>query len=126
MLPTQHLRSRLLAGLVLSLSVGGCATWHSYDAGPGLGAGQPLPYFLRATRGDGSRTVLSAPFVQADTLYGRVGRDRVGVHVGEIVHLERQRVNPGRTAALVVGVPVVGLGAAYVILCGIRDCTPVY
>ena len=113
---------RLLAVLLLSLPVGGCATWRSYDAGPGLSAGQSLPYYLRATREDSSRTVLTAPFVRADTLYGGGDRERIGVPVAEIVHLERQRVNPGRTAALVFGVPVVALGVSYVILCGINSC----
>ena len=113
---------RLLAVLLLSLPVGGCATWRSYDAGPGLSAGQSLPYYLRATREDSSRTVLTAPFVRADTLYGGGDRERIGVPVAEIVHLERQRVNPGRTAALVFGVPAVALGVSYVILCGINSC----
>lgn len=122
MIPARHLRPRLLAALLLSLPVGGCATWRSYDAGPGLSAGQSLPYYLRATREDSSRMVLTAPFVQADTLYGRSDGDRVGVPVAEIIHLERQRVHAGRTAAVVVGVPAVALGVSYVILCGINSC----
>ena len=117
-------RSRLLAALLLSLPMGGCATWHSYDAGPGLSAGQSLPYYLRATREDSSRMVLTAPFVRAETLYGRRGRDRVEVSVAEIVLLERQRVNPGRTAALVFGVPAVALGLTYLFICGSNDCNP--
>ena len=122
-MPARRLCPRLLAALLLSLlPVGGCATWRAYDAGPGLSAGQSLPYYLRATREDSSRMVLAAPFVQADTLYGRSEGDKVGVPVGEIVHLERQRVHPGRTAAVVVGVPAVALGVTYVILCGIHSC----
>jgi hypothetical protein len=124
MIPARRLCPRLLAGLVLSLPMGGCATWRSYDAGPGLSAGQPLPYYLRATRADSSRLVLTAPFVRADTLHGRRGRDRVAVPVAEIVHLERQRVNPGRTAAVVVGVPAVALGVTYLMVCGSHDCNP--
>lgn len=121
-MPARRLCPRLLAALVLSLPVGGCATWRSYDAGPGLIAGQSLPFYLRATREDSSRMVLTAPFVQADTLYGRSDGDKVGVPVVEIVHLERQRVHAGRTAAVVVGVPAVALGVTYVILCGVNSC----
>ena len=121
-MPARRLCPRLFAALLLSLPVGGCATWRSYDPGPGLSAGQSLPYYLRATREDSSRMVLTAPFVQADTLYGHSQGDRVGVPVAEIVYLERQRVHAGRTAAVVVGVPAVALGVTYVILCGINSC----
>ena len=75
-MPARRLCPRLFAALLLSLPVGGCATWRSY---------------------------------------------RVGVPVAEIVHLERQRVHAGRTAAVVVGVPAVALGVTYVILCGINS-----
>ena len=117
-------RPRLLAALLVSLPVSGCATWRSYEAGPGLSAGQSLPYYLRATREDSSRTVLTAPFVRADTLYGQRDRDLIAVPVAEIVHLERQRVNPGRTAALVFGVPAAALGLTYIFVCGSNDCNP--
>ena len=35
---------------------------------------------------------------------------------------ERSRFSVSRTAALVVGAPLVGFGIAYVVVCGIGDC----
>jgi hypothetical protein len=37
--------------------------------------------------------------------------------LGDIANLERSRISPLRSAALVVGVPVVAFGLAYLVLC---------
>jgi hypothetical protein len=118
--------SLILVGVGLSSAIWGCAIWRPYDAGPGLSPGQSLPYQLRATRADSSRLALTTPFVRADTLYGRVRGDTVGVPLAEIVRLERERVSPGRTAAVLIGVPAVALGVTYLIVCGSNDCSPDY
>ena len=123
MVSSRHF-SRVLVFVGLSSAVGGCATWRPYDSGPGLSAGQALPYRLRATREDSSRLALTTPFVRADTLYGRVRGDTIGVPLAEIIHLERERVSPERTVAVLIGVPAVALGVTYLIVCGSNDCTP--
>jgi hypothetical protein len=81
---------------------------------------------MRATRADSSRVELTAPFVRSDSLYGRLRGDTVGVALSDIAGLERSRFSVSRTAALVVGGPLVGLGIAYIVLCGFNDCDPVY
>ncbi len=112
-------RSPLLASFVL---IAGCAIWHPYDSVRTLQPGQSLPYQVRATRADSSRIALTAPFVRSDSLYGRVRGDTVGLPLADIASLERSRFSVSRTAALVVGAPVVGFGVAYVVVCGIGDC----
>jgi hypothetical protein len=103
----------------------GCASWHSYDPARTVQAGQSLPYQLRATRADSSRTELTAPFVRSDSLYGRVRGDTVGLPLAHIERLERSRISPLRTAGLLVGVPVVGFGLAFLVLCEM-DCEADY
>jgi hypothetical protein len=112
-------------GLVLLL-IAGCASWRAYDPALTLHAGQSLPYQIRATRADSSRLMLTDPFVRSDSLYGRSRGDTLGMALADITLLERSRFSVSRTAALVVGVPLVGLGLTYVILCEIGDCEPVY
>jgi hypothetical protein len=115
-----------VAGTGLLVLIAGCASWYSYDAARTLHPGQSLPYQMRATRADSSRVDLTAPFVRSDSLYGRPRGDTVGVALSDIASLERSRFSVSRTAALVVGGPLVGLGIAYIVLCGFNDCDPVY
>lgn len=122
--PTRRPHSPLL--LVLAFAVAGCATWRPYDTTPALGAGQSLPHRLRATRQDRTRVALTAPFVRADTLYGRVHGDTVAVPIAEITQLERERLNLGRTLGVVIGVPALALGVIYLIECGDSRCQPTY
>ena len=93
-----------LAGLVLFL--GSCTYWEPYPpvrpAGP-----SSLPSSLRVTSDTGASVLLVEPFVRADTLIGRVGRDTVGVRIDEIRELQRQRVDGLRTLGLVAGVSAV-------------------
>ena len=113
---------RSLAGAGLLVLSAGCASWHTYDSARTLRPGQSLPYQMRATRADSSRTELTAPFVRFDSLYGRVRGDTVGVALSEIASLQRSRFSVSRTAAVVVGAPLVGLGLAYIVLCEIGSC----
>ena len=105
------------AGAGLLMALGGCATWRPYEAAPPLRPGHSLPHYVRATRPDSSRLALTAPFVRADSLYGRERGDTVGLPLAEIVRLERQRISVRRTAGLMVGAPVVLLGLTYLIVC---------
>jgi hypothetical protein len=118
--------TRSLAGTGLLVLIAGCASWQTYDSARMLRPAQSLPYQLRATRADSSRTELTAPFVRSDSLYGRVRGNTVGLPLADIASLERSRFSVSRTAALVVGGPLVGLGIAYIVLCGFNDCDPVY
>jgi hypothetical protein len=113
---------RSLAGTGLLVLIAGCASWQPFDSAQTLHPGRSLPYQLRATRSDGSRTELTAPFVRSDSLYGRVRRDTVSFAVADIARLERSRFSVSRTAGVLVIVPVVGFGVTYLILCGIGNC----
>jgi len=114
------------ARVVVLLMVGGCATWHSYDPAPTLRPGQSLPSRLRATRADSTRVGLNAAFIRSDSVYGRHHGDTIGIPLADITHLEQGRTSVWRTAAVIVGVPVVGFGLAYLIVCGNGDCEPDY
>lgn len=93
-----------LAGLALLL--GSCTYWEPY---PPVRPASPssLPSSLRVTSDTGAPVLLVEPFVRADTLLGQVGRDTVGVRLGEIRELQRQRVHGLRTLGLVAGVSAV-------------------
>jgi hypothetical protein len=117
--------TRSLAGTGLLVLIAACASWQTYDSARMLRPAQSLPYQLRATRADSSRTELTAPFVRSDSLYGRVRGDTVGIPLADVASLERSRISPLRTAALVVGVPVVGFGLAFLVLCEM-DCEADY
>ncbi len=104
------------------LLIAGCASWRAYEPARTLHPGQPLPKLMRATRADSSRTELSVPFVRSDSLYGRVRGDTLGMALSDIALLERARFSVSRTAALVVGAPLIGFGIAYVVLCGVGNC----
>jgi len=111
--------------MVVTLGLGGCASWKAYDLAPN--ADHTLPYRLRATRQDSTRIALTSPFIRGDTLYGRVQRDTVAVPMKEIAGLERERIDAGRTIGVVVGVPAVALGITYLILCtGGDGCQATY
>jgi hypothetical protein len=116
-------RFTLIASLVL---IAGCASWHTYDSARTLQPGQSLPYQIRATRADSSRIELTAPFVRSDSLFGRLRGDTVGLAVADIANLERSRFSVSRTAAVVLGAPLVGLGLAYIVVCEIGSCSPDY
>ena len=115
-------RSLQVSALALLVLISGCASWRTYDSAQMLQPGQSLPYQMRATRADSSRVELTAPFVRTDSLYGRVRSDTVAVALSDITNLERSRFSVSRTAALVVGAPLVGLTVAYVVFCGVSDC----
>ncbi len=115
-----------LAGAFPLLMAAACATWLPYEGNPKLQPDQSLPFQLRATRSDSSRVSLNDPFVRADSLYGRTRGDTVGLPLTDIVRLERSRISAWRTAAVVVGVPAVGFGLAYLVLCGSGECEPDY
>ena len=115
-----------LAGAFPLLIAAACTTWLPYEGNPKLQPDQSLPFQLRATRSDSSQVSLADPFVRADSLYGRTHGDTVGLPLAEIATLERSRISAWRTAAVVVGVPAVGFGLAYLVLCGKGDCEPTY
>jgi hypothetical protein len=119
MLSHPSLRFSLLALLAL---LSGCAIWHAYEPAVTLRAGQSLPYQMRATQADSSQVELTAPFVRSDSLYGRVRGDTVGLALADIMALERSRFSVPRTAAVVVGVPLVAFGVTYIVLCEIGSC----
>jgi hypothetical protein len=110
---------------ILSIVLGGCATWRPYDST--LSDGQRLPSYLRVTQRDSSQVGLIAPFVRGDTLHGWTEADSVGVPVAEIARLDRERVSVPRTLGVVVGVPAALLGVAWVVVCGSHGgCQPTY
>ncbi len=110
---------------IIIMSASGCATWRPYDRSE-LKSGLPLPNTLRATRQDSSRVAIVFPTVKSDTLYGRRNDRPIAVPLSDIVSLERERLNAGRTIAAVIGIPAVALGFTFLVLCMDSDCAPTY
>lgn len=108
--------------------LGGCFSWRAYDAAAPLSSSAKLPYRMRATLADSSHVDLTAPFVRADTLFGRSGprRDTMAVPMGRIRRLERERFNLWRTLGVTVVAPAAALFAVLAIACGDGDCGPTY
>jgi hypothetical protein len=62
-----------------------------------------LPSSVRVWSTDGARTLLSAPFVRQDTLYGRSGGDTVGIALSRIERVARPRLNVAKSVGTLVG-----------------------
>jgi hypothetical protein len=118
---------RPLAG-ALALALAACTTWQPLAEGIDLARPARLPYALRATRSDGTRTTLLGPFVRGDTLRGRVARDTVSLPLGEVRLLETTRLSVARTAAVVLAVPTAFVVAHLIHCrggrCGAQPVTP--
>lgn len=119
-------RWKVLALLAMAVATSACVGWRPYEFETNRDSNGPLPYRLRATRGDSSRVVLITPFVRADTLFGRMQADTVGLPITDVAYVERERVSVKRTAAFVIGVPAAALGLTYLIVCGSNDCNPTF
>jgi hypothetical protein len=80
-----------------------CTYWEPYPR-PTPGASPVrLPGSLRATTATVPAIMLTAPFVRADTLFGRRAGDTVGIALQELRGLERPRVHAARTVGLLLG-----------------------
>ena len=110
---------------VSALALAGCSAWQPFAEGLGPTGPAKLPYALRVTRVDGSRTTLLAPFVRGDSLHGRVLRDTLSMPLNEVQHVEQDRFSVTRSAALVLAVPVAFL-LVYAIHCRDNRCSPQY
>jgi hypothetical protein len=62
-----------------------------------------LPSSVRVLSTDGARTLLNAPFVRQDTLYGRSGDDTVGIALTRIERVARPRLDGAKSAGTLVG-----------------------
>lgn len=100
------------ASASLMLLLGSCTYWEPYPRPAPAPPSPDLPSSLRATSGTGPSVLLVEPFVGADTLYGRTGRDTIRIPLSEVRALQRQRVDGLRTTGLVLGVTVVWTAVA--------------
>ena len=94
-------RNWFLPGLALLL--GSCTYWEPYPP-PTLATSSRLPSSLRVASDTGGSVLLIEPFVRADTLFGRLGRDTARLPLGDVRELQRQRVHGLRTLGLIAGV----------------------
>jgi hypothetical protein len=108
-----------------ALGLAGCSAWQPLAGGLGPTRPAKLPYALRVTRIDGSRSTLLAPFVRGDSLHARVLRDTLSMPLDEVQRVEQDRFSVTRSAALVLAVPVAFL-LAYAIHCRDNRCSPQY
>ena len=124
------IRACSAAALTIALTLAGCSTWQPWHPPAPLAESPDLPYRLRATMADSTRVELTAPFLRADTLYGRTGNgprpDTTALSVTAVRGLERERFSLWRTLGATVGVPALTLGVVFVIVCGGGQCEPDY
>jgi hypothetical protein len=111
--------------VITALMLAACTTWQPLARGSIGAPPARLPYSLRITRLDSSRVAVLAPFVRQDTLFGRKGRDTLAVPLQHIRGLERERFSMGRTAAVILAIPV-ALVVVYIFECGNHRCSPTY
>ena len=96
----------------------GCVSWHPIGLAAGVSETRPLPFRVRVTRVDSSRVTVLAPFLRADTLYGRLAGDTIGIPLSAIGHAEREQTHLVLTAAVVLMAPIVFVATLYFISCG--------
>jgi hypothetical protein len=98
--------SRRAVAIVLAAALlTGCTYWEPYGRSTESASFWRLPALVRVTTDDTARgLVLAAPFVRADTLFGRSAGDTVGFALSEVRRVERPRVNAVRSVALVLSV----------------------
>jgi hypothetical protein len=108
-----------------ALPLAACFSWRPYAEGFDRDGPRRLPYSLRVTRVNGSRTTLLAPFIRGDSLHGRVLRDTLSIPLSEVQRLEQERFSVARSVALVLAPPTAFV-IVLVIRCGDNRCSPQY
>ena len=108
-----------------ALALAACSSWRPFTEGLDQTRTTKLPYAVRVTRLDGSRTTLLGPFFRGDSLHGHVGRDTLSLSLLEVRRVERDRFSITRSVALVLAVPAAFL-AVYLIECRDHRCRPQY
>ncbi len=109
---------RALAALT-AVALLGCASWRRIDLTQSSTGSHQLPFRVRVTRVDSTRVTVLAPFLRADTLYGRVARDTIGIPVSDIDHADRERSYFILTAAMVMVAPIAILATLWYVGCGL-------
>ncbi len=109
--------SRGVAALT-AVALLGCVSWHPIDLTPSSIRSHQLPFRVRVTRVDSTRVTVLAPFMRADTLYGRVARDTIGIPVSAIGHAEREQSHLIITTVMVLVTPIAFLATLYFVGCG--------
>lgn len=117
--------SRRFLCCVSALALAACSTWRPFAETVDATRPAGLPYALRVTRADGSRTTLLAPFIRGDSLHGRVLRDTLSVPLDRVARLEQDRFSIGRSVALVLALPAAFV-VVYLIHCRDGRCHPQY
>ena len=87
--------------------LGSCTYWEPYPRPAPAPPSPSLPSSLRAASDSGAALLLVEPFVRADSLFGRVGDDTVGLPLEHLREIQRQRVDGLRTLGLIAGVAAV-------------------
>jgi hypothetical protein len=82
----------------------GCTSWKPYGHPSETASLARLPAMLRVIRDDEPALVLAAPFVRADSLFGRRGGDTVGMVLSELRAVQRPRVHAARSLILLLSV----------------------
>jgi hypothetical protein len=93
--------------VVAAIALAACTEWQPMATPLQPLPGRSLPYGVRVTRTDGSRSILVGPVLRSDSLIGTWNGAAVGVPVGEIEGVERERFSVLRTLAVFVGLPLV-------------------
>ena len=119
---TRIFRCGTVGSVLLSTQVVACASWRTEQVSPAQVVAERHPQTVRVTRSDQSRIVLTKPTIVGDTLMGVQGATRLGegqgfhIPLADIRLLETRRMDPGRTIALLVGVPAAAI-LTFALLC---------
>ena len=86
-----------------ALFLGACTYWEPYSLPASPTWAPNLPSSLRLATKPGHGILLVEPFIERDTLFGRVGPDTIGIPLESARGVQRQRVDGWRTLGLIVG-----------------------
>ena len=103
------LRVRSLELITAIGILAGCYRWSAPQPAP-LSAAQTRPAEMRVTLVDGRQFVLEQPRIQGDSLFGVTS----GVALRDVGSVSVRRLSVGRTALLVVAIPLAVVVAAAV------------
>lgn len=111
---TRHTR-RLALVLPLLAAAGGCATWSRQSTSARQARYETYAGTVRVTRTNGESIVLDRVTVGVDSVVGldHGSRTRVAIPASDVRRLESRRVEPVRTAGLVVLAAAAAVGAVF-------------
>ena len=114
-------RLSAFAGILLTASTVACYSWRLQNASPAVVLRDQRPTAVQVHQVNGTKFVLAQPTLMADTIVGIRSGTTARLPLAAVDHLAVRRFSSGKTALLVVGIPV-GIFGLALIGCATSNC----